>query len=78
MGLNALVIGNGAYPKDSVLIPLSNPVNDAKDMGNLLQQHGFVLVDGQGNNAPVLNGTKREMEEAIQKLLEATGADAGE
>ena len=39
----ALVIGNGAY-RDS---PLSNPVNDAKDMAKALRAFGFEVIYGE-------------------------------
>lgn len=75
-GRYALVIGNGAYPAGSALGPLANPENDARDMGALLQQHGFKLVDHEGKNAPVLNGTQKQMNAAGIELVELAKADA--
>jgi len=55
---HALVIGNGAY---SNLSRLSNPVNDADDMGLALEQLGFTVDK-------VLNGSLEQMEKAVTRL----------
>ncbi len=51
----ALVIGNAAYET----APLSNPVNDARDMAAALRAHGFEVTLGT-------DWTKRQMEDAIR------------
>jgi hypothetical protein len=51
----ALVIGNSAYPKDS----LSNPVNDATDVANALKEIGFDVT-------LLRNAQKREIDDAIE------------
>src|SRR5262249_34271458 len=51
----ALVIGNSSYAEG----PLANPVNDATDMANALQQMGFAVT-------PLLNADLRRMREAIE------------
>lgn len=60
----ALVIGNSAYSSRA----LANPVNDATDISTALTQLGFDVQT-------VINGTQREMREAIDKLQ--TRAEAG-
>ncbi|MFK5971525.1 MAG: caspase family protein [Candidatus Marithrix sp.] len=44
----ALVIGNGSYDNASIgnfkFDPLNNPVNDAKDMADVLRELGFKVV----------------------------------
>src|SRR6266446_6038095 len=50
----ALVIGNSSYAES----PLANPVNDATDTANALQQMGFAVT-------PLLNADLRRMREAI-------------
>ena len=60
----ALVIGNGAYTGD--LPPLKNPVNDANDIAAVLKQMGF-SVD------KILNGTFRQMEDAVLRLSDNLG-----
>ncbi|MDR2633259.1 MAG: tetratricopeptide repeat protein, partial [Treponema sp.] len=54
----ALVIGNGAYRN---LTPLNNPVNDAYDMAVVLRNLGF-------NVAALINGSRVQMEEAIERF----------
>ena len=39
----ALVIGNGAYSHAGVL---TNPINDAREMGTVLRRFGFDVIDG--------------------------------
>src|SRR5258708_426402 len=51
----ALVIGNSAYAES----PLANPVNDATDIANALQQMGFAVT-------PLLNADRRRMRDAIE------------
>ncbi len=53
----ALVIGNGSYTD----APLRNPVNDAQDMAAVLRQLGFRVTLHT-------NATKRQMQDAIQKV----------
>ena len=60
----ALVIGNAKYERS----PLSNPVNDARDISASLTKLGFDVVT-------VVNGTRRQMEEAIIDL--GKRSDAG-
>ena len=54
---NALVIGNGAYR----FAPLHNPTNDAKDMANVLQELGFIVIHKE-------NASLREMEESLDEF----------
>jgi hypothetical protein len=54
---SALVIGNAAY-KES---PLSNPVNDAKDISQLLSELGFEVIYKQ-------NASRAEMKSAIREF----------
>lgn len=51
----ALVIGNSSYAES----PLANPVNDATDTANALQQMGFAVT-------PLLNADLRRMRDAIE------------
>jgi hypothetical protein len=51
----ALVIGNSSYAES----PLANPVNDATDIANALQQMGFAVT-------PLLNADFRRMRDAIE------------
>lgn len=53
----ALVIGNGAYKA----APLKNPVNDARDMAQALQELGFDVT-------LKLNAGHKEMEEAVREF----------
>lgn len=53
----ALVIGNSAYEA----APLKNPVNDAHDMAQALEELGFKIV----NKEKMLNLTQNEMKRAI-------------
>ena len=52
----ALIIGNGSYKEFN---QLSNPVNDATDMANVLVQLGFEVI-------VKTNATKKMMTEAVQ------------
>ena len=61
----ALVIGNGNYPS----APLSNPVNDAKDMATALRSLGFDVTE-------VTNATQREMNRAITLFGSKLRADS--
>ena len=54
----ALVIGNSAYTNTS---PLKNPVNDAKSIGNTLQQLGFEVTT-------LLDVNQRQMEQALRRF----------
>jgi hypothetical protein len=51
----ALVIGNSSYAES----PLANPVNNATDIANALQQMGFAVT-------PLLNADLRRMRDAIE------------
>jgi len=61
----ALVIGNAAY-KDS---PLSNPVNDAREMKQALTDLGFEVIYEE-------NATQVEMKQAMRLFGERIGKDA--
>lgn len=61
----ALVIGNASY-KDS---PLMNPVNDARDMANMLRRSGFEVVEQ-------INATQKEMNRAIARFGELLRKDS--
>ncbi|MDA0289301.1 MAG: caspase family protein, partial [Proteobacteria bacterium] len=54
----ALVVGNSAYTHTS---PLKNPVNDAKSIGNTLQQLGFEVTT-------LLDVNQRQMEQALRRF----------
>ena len=53
----ALVIGNSAYKTS----PLSNPVNDARDMARSLREMGFEVVSKE-------NATRAQMKSSIQQF----------
>lgn len=53
----ALVIGNAAYPT----APLSNPVNDARDMASILRNNGFDVIE-------LIDGNQKDMNRAISKF----------
>lgn len=59
----ALVIGNGKYEN----APLKNPVNDANDIGNLLQKLGFQVISGTNLSRKELRQNIREFGHALQK-----------
>ena len=62
----ALVIGNKTYPqrsKNNVFCPLSNPVNDAKDITELLEKYDF-------NVTKLINANRQEMRNAINAFVE--------
>lgn len=58
----ALVIGNNDY--QGVLPKLSNPVNDAKSIKNLLEKRGFRVIYAK-------NATKRGMKKSLNKFYTA-------
>ncbi|HZS84791.1 MAG TPA: caspase domain-containing protein [Stellaceae bacterium] len=62
----ALVIGNAAYRSVGAL---DNPVNDARDMATKLKGLGFSVLR-------VENGTKPQMERAIEEFSRKLGPDA--
>ena len=65
-GRVALVIGNGAYTGTSTL---SNPVNDARDIGQALRRLGFEVLSA-------LNASRESMLDALGDLEErSVGAD---
>lgn len=53
----ALVIGNASYPT----APLSNPVNDARDMAATLRNNGFDVIE-------LIDGNQKDMNRAISKF----------
>jgi hypothetical protein len=61
----AVVIGNGAY---TLVTKLNNPVNDANDMNTVLIGLGF-QVD------LVINGSRRQMERAVERLKNRLSLD---
>lgn len=61
----ALVIGNASY-KDA---PLDNPVNDARDMAEMLRRTGFEVIE-------LINGTQKEMNRAIAKFGDRLRSDS--
>lgn len=61
----ALVIGNAKY-RDA---PLDNPLNDARDMTNMLRQAGFEVIE-------LFDGTQKEMNRAIAKFGDRLSSDA--
>lgn len=56
------MIGNSAYPAKqkgiNELATLTNPKNNAEYMSNLLKRFEFILTDHQGENKPLIDGTK--------------------
>jgi hypothetical protein len=64
----ALVIGNSAYEYTG---ELTNPRNDATDMGAALKKHGFQVIDGFDLDKVAFERKLREFAEAL------TGSDAG-
>src|SRR5712691_152136 len=54
----ALVIGNANY----YVAPLANPLNDARDIGNILEKQGFEVT-------LLLNSTYQEMSNVIKRFL---------
>lgn len=61
----ALVIGNAKYRN----APLDNPLNDARDMANMLRQNGFEVFE-------LIDGTHKEMDRAIAKFGDRLSSDA--
>ena len=53
----ALVIGNATYPT----APLTNPVNDARDMASMLRKNGFDVIE-------LIDGNQKDMNRAISKF----------
>jgi len=51
----ALITGNGEYSSS----PFSNPVNDANDIGNALQDCGFTIIKKT-------NATRSQMREVMK------------
>jgi uncharacterized caspase-like protein len=64
----ALVIGNSAYQHTP---RLTNPTNDATDIGVGLKKHGFQVIDGFDLDKPAFERKVREFAAALN------GADAG-
>lgn len=60
----ALVIGNAAYKE----APLDNPVNDARDMAEMLRRTGFEVIE-------LINGTQKEMNRAIGRFGDRLRSD---
>lgn len=44
-------------------------------MGKLLQTYGFILVDDQGRNQPLLDANKAQMDTAADLLFALAGKD---
>jgi len=61
----ALVIGNAKY-RDA---PLSNPLNDARDMADALRRTGFEVIE-------LIDGTQKEMNRAIARFGERLNNDS--
>jgi hypothetical protein len=59
----ALVIGNAAYPSD----PLSNPVNDAADMAELLRQAGFEVIHRENASLKEMHLALREFGDKLKR-----------
>lgn len=53
----ALVIGNANYPT----APLTNPVNDARDMATTLRNNGFEVIE-------LIDGNQKDMNRAISRF----------
>ena len=62
----ALVIGNAAYRKD----PLTNPLNDARAMGDSLRQLGFKVI-------ALENASQRQMHEAVRQFGDSLKGGVG-
>jgi hypothetical protein len=65
----ALVIGNSSYEGGS-WAPLTNPVNDARDMAGSLRSLRFRVM-GCGEAGPCLDATRPMMESAIRDFVKA-------
>jgi uncharacterized caspase-like protein len=64
----ALVVGNSVYKNPS--LALTNPMNDAQDISNVLRSLGFEVVTA-------IDATKRDMDLALQKFARlATNSDS--
>lgn len=59
----ALVIGNSAYRHTS---PLTNPANDAKDIGAGLKRHGFSVMSGFDLDKPAFDAKVLEFATALE------------
>ncbi len=62
----ALVIGNGAYAK----VPLANPANDARAMGETLRGLGFRVIE-------VRDGSKAQMADAVELVRDSLKGKQG-
>jgi tetratricopeptide (TPR) repeat protein/peroxiredoxin len=65
----ALLIGNSSY--DSA--PLSNPINDVKDMGAALKSAGFEIILKENLDAEGMKSTIRDFGERMKKNKDAAG-----
>ena len=77
----ALVIGNADYPEERAgrndLGPLTHPKADANGIARLLKQSGFTLVDQRGLNRPVIDASKRTMDEAVDRFIQTLKQNPG-
>lgn len=62
----ALIIGNAAYPSS----PLSNPVNDAKAVSDVVKGFGFTVIE-------VRDASKVQMEQAIEQAKDLLKGGGG-
>ncbi len=65
---HALVIGNGAYPVKNGWNPLPGAVNDAKEVAEVLKQHGF-------NVTLKIDVTKSKFNQAFSEFIYESGKD---
>jgi uncharacterized caspase-like protein len=69
----ALVIGQNAYRE---LLPLENPVSDARRMAELLSKNGFEVIACDGKTPGCFNLDRSQLLDALKHLEErAAGAD---
>ena len=65
---HALVIGNGAYSSENGWQPLPSAVNDAKEVAEVLERHGF-------NVTLKTDVTKMEFDQAFSDFIYTSGQD---
>lgn len=69
----ALVIGQSTYVS---LNPLSNPVNDARQMAKLLTKHGFDVMSRDGKTSGCFNQTRADLISVLDRFkVAAIGAE---
>ncbi len=59
---HALVIGNGSYKT----APLTNPVNDARDIARTLRKIGFDVIEKKNVNRKQMRGAVRKFKDKIK------------